>query len=112
MAAKFEITKAQNGKILFNLKATNGQVILTSQMYENKESALAGIESVKTNGFNDAQFERKTASNGQSFFNLKATNGQVIGKSETYTTTAAMENGIASVKNNAPSAEVADFAAV
>ena len=112
MAGKYEITKTQNGKVLFNLKATNGQVILTSQMYENKDSALAGIESVKVNGSNDAQFERKVASNGQAYFNLKATNGQVIGKSETYKTTAAMENGISSVKKNASSAQIPDLALV
>lgn len=112
MSGKFEITKTQNGKIVFNLKASNGQVILTSQMYENKDVAFNGIDSVKKNATTDAQYERKTAQNGESFFVLKATNGQIIGKSETYKSTAALENGIASVKSNAPSSEIADLVTV
>ena len=49
MAGKFVLTKGSSGKYHFNLVATNGQVIATSETYERKQSALAGIESVKTN---------------------------------------------------------------
>jgi len=54
------------------------------------------------------QFTLKTAKNGQFYFNLTAKNGQVIASSEMYTTRAAAENGIESVKTNAPQAEIED----
>lgn len=63
---------------------------------------------MKTNGPIEARFERKTAKNGQTYFVLKATNGQTIGKSEMYSSVAAMENGIRSVMKNAPIAAVED----
>ena len=103
---KFVITKRANGEFQFNLKAGNGQVILTSEGYTTLAACKNGIESVKKNSQEDARFERKEAKDGSPFFNLKATNGQVIGKSEMYSSTAACENGIESVKKNAPEAEV------
>lgn len=111
MAGKFEITTSKNGKFLFNLKAGNGQVILTSQMYETKTSATQGVESCKKNSASDERFERLDSTAGQPYFNLKATNGQVIGRSEMYSSVAARDNGIASVKTNAPDAEVKDLTA-
>lgn len=108
MAGKFELVNTSNGKFKFNLKAGNGQVILTSEVYESKASAENGIESVKKNAGDDDRYERKTASNGSPFFNLKAGNGQIIGSSEMYSSEAARDNGIESVKTNAPDAEVDD----
>lgn len=109
MSGKFEVSKSKNDKYLFNLKAGNGQVILTSQIYDTKAAALAGIESVKANAADDARFERSTSTAGQPYFTLKAANGQVIGRSEMYSGAAAMENGIASVRNNAPDAAISDL---
>lgn len=109
MAAKYEIKKAKNGQFFFNLKAANGEVILTSEMYKQKESSDSGIESVKKNSSNDASFERKVAANGQHYFVLKAGNHEVIGKSETYSSSSAMAKGIASVKRNGPGARVVDM---
>ena len=103
---KFVISQRKNGEYQFNLKAGNGQVILTSEGYTTLAACKNGIESVKKNSQEDARFERKEAKDGSPFFNLKATNGQVIGKSEMYSSTAACENGIESVKKNAPEAEV------
>jgi len=108
MAGKFEITTRKNGEFQFNLKAGNGQVILTSEGYAAKASALNGIESVKKNSPQDGRYERKTSSNGKWFFNLLATNGQVIGASEMYESEAGRENGIESVKKNAPDADTVD----
>lgn len=105
---KFVISKRKNGEFQFNLKAGNGQVILTSEGYKTKPSCKNGIESVMKNSADDKRFERKTAKNGKFHFNLKATNGQVIGSSEMYETEKAMENGIASVAKNAPGAKVDD----
>lgn len=106
---KFVITKRTNGEYQFNLKAGNGQVILTSEGYSSKANCQNGIDSVKTNSQIDERFDRKTASNGKPYFNLKASNGQVIGMSEMYESTSARDNGIESVKTNAPSATTEDL---
>ena len=105
---KFEITLRKNGEYQFNLKASNGQVILTSEGYTQKAGCMNGIESVRKNAPEDARFERKTSSNGKPYFNLKATNGQVIGGSEMYESEASREKGIESVKKNAPDAAIDD----
>jgi uncharacterized protein YegP (UPF0339 family) len=108
MAGKFEIKTAKNGKVHFNLKASNGQVLLTSEKYESRQGAEGGIASVKKNAGSDARFERKTSKDGSSYFVLKAANGEPLGKSEMYKTKRSMENGIASVGKNAPDAPIAD----
>jgi uncharacterized protein YegP (UPF0339 family) len=110
MASKFELTTSANGRqYYFRLKAANGEPILASEMYESKGGAENGIQSVKTNAPIDARYERKTASNEQPYFVLKAANGEPIGKSETYSSNSAMEAGIASVKQNAPGAVLEDL---
>lgn len=105
---KFVISKRSNGEFQFNLKAGNGQVILTSEGYAAKSSCENGIASVKNNAQDDSKFEKKTSSNGKYHFSLKATNGQIIGSSEMYESAAARDNGIESVKNNAPGADIED----
>ncbi|MBQ2992349.1 MAG: YegP family protein [Alistipes sp.] len=105
---KFVITKRANGEFQFNLKAGNGQTILASEGYTTLAACKNGIESVKKNSVEDARYERKEAKNGAPYFNLKATNGQVIGSSEMYSSESARENGIESVKKNAPEAEVVE----
>ncbi len=109
MAGKFELEKSTNGQYYFRLKAGNGEPILNSEMYQSKSGAENGIQSVKTNAPIDARYERKTASNGQSYFVLKAANGEPLGRSETYSSNAPMEQGIASVQRNAPGATVVDL---
>jgi uncharacterized protein YegP (UPF0339 family) len=84
-------------------------VILSSQGYAAKASCENGIESVRKNSADDARFDRKTSTNGKDYFNLTATNGQIIGSSELYESLAARENGIESVKKNAPDAGVEDL---
>ena len=111
MAAKFELKKAKDGQFMFILKAANGQVILTSELYKQKSSAENGIESVRKNANRDGAFEVKANSKGEPYFILKATNGQEIGRSEYYSGNSAMENGIASVKTNATNAGVNDATA-
>ena len=105
---KFVITLRKNGEFQFNLKATNGQVILTSEGYNTKAACLNGVESVKKNAIIPERFEVKVAKNGKPFFNLKASNGQVIGASQMYSSEATMKNGIASVAKNAPEAPVVE----
>jgi uncharacterized protein YegP (UPF0339 family) len=108
MPGRFEIKTGKSGKFSFNLKASNGQVILSSETYETRKAAEAGVASVKKNAGNDARFERKVAKDGSAYFTLKASNGEVIGKSEMYKTKASMEAGIKSVRNNAEWAEIRD----
>lgn len=109
MPGKYELKKSASGKFVFNLKAGNSQVILTSQTYASKPAAKNGIESARKNGQDDSRFERKTSKKGEPYFVLKAANSQVIGKSEMYSSAASMENGIASVKKNAPDAALVDL---
>ncbi len=111
MAGTFEIKKTEAGKLMFNLKAGNGQVILTSQLYEAIDGATNGIDSVRTNSQIDERFDRKVASDGSPYFSLLAGNGQIIGKSEMYSSEAGRDNGIASVKTNAADATVNDSTA-
>ena len=108
MAGTFVIEAGKTGKIRFNLRAGNHQVILTSETYDTKASAQNGIESVRKNATDDSRYERKTAKDGSAYFVLKAKNGETIGKSEMYTSTSGMENGIKSVAANAPTATVVD----
>ena len=109
MAGKFELYKDKAGEFRFRLKAGNGQTILASEGYKQRASAENGIESVKKNSAVDERFERKESNSGKPMFNLKATNGQVIGTSELYESTAARDNGIESVKKNAPGARTEDL---
>jgi len=112
MAAKFDLKLTSDDQFMFNLKASNGEVILTSETYREKSSAEGGIESVRKNAADDARFDRRVAKNGEPYFVLKAGNGEIIGSSEMYSSTASMEKGIASVKANAPAAVVNDETAV
>lgn len=104
MARKFQLKEAKNGQFHFNLFANNGQIILSSEMYKAKASAVKGIESVKTNAPHDDRYERRQSKKQEPYFVLKARNGEIIGTSEMYSSKQAMENGISSVKTNAPGA--------
>lgn len=108
MAGKFVVDERSNGEFQFNLKAGNGLVILTSEGYAARAGCLNGVDSVRKNSQDDARYERKTSGNGKPFFNLTASNGQVIGSSQMYADEAGRDNGIASVKSNAPDAELVD----
>src|SRR6056297_2962345 len=102
MAGKFELYQDKAGEYRFRLKAGNGEIILASEGYKQKASAENGIESVRNNAHLDERFERKETSTGKPMFNLKASNGQVVVTSETYSSEVARENGIAAVRSNAP----------
>ena len=108
MAGKFEVYTDKAGEFRFRLKAGNGQIILASEGYKKKASAMNGIESVRKNAQEDKRFERTETKAGKARFNLKASNGQVIGTSESYESVKARDNGIASVAKNAPDAKVVD----
>lgn len=119
---KFVIRETGTG-IKFDLKAGNGQVIATSEVYTTERACKNGIESVRKNapvagvedqtveGFEKVKhpkFELYQDKAGGYRFRLKATNGEIIAVSESYTTMASCKNGVESVKNNAPEAEVVE----
>ena len=108
MAGKFHLKKSSDGQFRFVLKAGNGETILTSELYTVKPSALNGIESVRKNSPLDERYEKKTDKAGHPRFNLKAANHEIIGSSESYSSDAARDAGIASVKANAPAASLED----
>ena len=104
MTGYFELKQAAGSQFIFNLKAANHHVILTSQRYASKAGAEGGIASVQKNASSDERFQRKTAKDNSPYFVLVATNGEVVGTSEMYSSVQAMEQGIASVKASAPGA--------
>ena len=108
MASRFELKKSKNDKFVFNLLADNGKVILTSELYDSKASALNGIESVKKNAPDDGRYGRLSAKDGSPYYTLKAGNGQVIGQSQMFSGEKARDDGIKSVKSNAPGAVTDD----
>lgn len=111
MNGTYELKKTEAEKYHFTLKAANHEVILSSQHYAEKASALKGIESVRSHGSKDEHFERKVSVKGDAYFSLKAANGQMIGTSQMYSSEAARDNGIASVINNSSTADVKDLCA-
>lgn len=105
---KFQIYKS-GSEYRYRLKARNGEIILSGEGYTTKQNCLNGINSVKINAPYDARYDRNIAKNGQYYFVLRASNGEPIGVSETYTTTTARENGIEAVKSVAPTAPIEDL---
>jgi hypothetical protein len=97
---KFIINRAANGELNFNLKADNLQILLTSQIYSSRPACFNDIESVRTNCCDDSRYERKKTVDNKHYFVLMGSNGEIIGKSELFSSLARMENGIKSVKKN------------
>ncbi|GAA5187985.1 YegP family protein [Acinetobacter kookii] len=109
MAGWYEVSQASDGQYRFVLKAGNGEVILTSELYKTKASAQNGIESVQKNSPEDNRYERLEAKNGKPYFNLKAANHQIIGTSQFYSSEQSRDKGIESVKNNGSSTTIKDL---
>ncbi len=105
---KFVVNIRKDGEYQFKLKAGNGEQILISEGYSSKPACLSGVESVRINSQIDSRYDLKTSANGKYIFNLKASNGQIIGISELYESEKGRDNGIESVKKNAKDAPVDD----
>lgn len=88
---KYLITTRKNGEYQFNLRAGNGETVLTSEGYATKSGCKAGIQSVRNNCFDDTRYERIEAITGRWRFNLRASNGRIIGTSKAYESRAGME---------------------
>ena len=119
---KFVVKETKAG-VKFDLKAGNGEVIATSEVYTTKAACVKGIESVKKNsavanvedqtveGFEKVKhpkFDIYEDKSGEFRFRLKASNGEVIAQSEGYKAKASCKNGVESVVKNAPEAEVVE----
>ena len=118
---KFVVKETKTG-FVFNLKASNGENIATSEVYTTKAACLSGIESVKVSCAGEIEdqtaatveakkhpkFELYQDKAGEYRFRLKARNGEIVATSEGYKAKASCENGIASVKKNAPEAEITE----
>ena len=106
MAASFSLYTGKDGQHYFKLKAGNGEAILGSEGYTTTTARDNGVESVRKNSIDHGRYAKATASDGRFYFNLKAGNGQVIGKSQMYASEQGRDGGIESVKTNAPDAAV------
>ena len=109
MSGRFELYKDHAGEFRFRLKAGNGENILASEGYTAKASCENGIESVRKNAPDNANYQKKETKVGKYMFNLKAANRQIIGTSQSYTTVAGRDKGIESVKMNASDATIDDL---
>jgi len=104
----FVIFTGNDDQFYFQLKAPNGEPILASEGYASLSGCKKGIQSVKENAPEDDRYDRKKSTGGQYYFVLIAENGQPIGRSEMYKSEQSRDNGIESVKTNAPDAPVDD----
>jgi uncharacterized protein YegP (UPF0339 family) len=102
------VLKASGEQFMFNLKAGNNEVILTSERYTAKASALKGIAAVRENAGAEGRYECRVASSGEPYFVLKAGNHEVLGTSELYSSASARDVGIAAVRAHAPAAALDD----
>ena len=117
---KFVIKETANGGFKFDLKAGNGEVIASSQIYKSEKACRTGVESVRNNALAEVEdqtvenfevkthpkYEMYTDKRGEVRFRLKAKNGEIIATSEGYKKKASALNGIESIKRNAPEATV------
>lgn len=108
MSVKFEITKNDKGEFYFKLLNGDGKTLLHSEGYNAKTSCTNGVESVRKNAGDDKRYDMKTASDGRPYFNLKASNGQIIGTSPMFADAAACEAAVAATKAGAADAPVDD----
>lgn len=100
----FEII-GEDGAYQVVLKATNGQVILQTHLHTTISACENNITSIKKNSLYDDKFETGISRKGNYYFLLKAQNGQTIGYSQEYSSQSGRDNGILSIKKNAPDAE-------
>ena len=108
MAAKYDLYRDKAGEFRFRLKARNGEIVLASEGFRQKRSALAAISSVRKNSQMDERYHRKTTAAGRHRFNLMAGNGQIIGTSETCTSSDALDVVVEMVKRSATTEVIDD----
>jgi len=103
---KFITLLGSDGNYYFNLIASNGQVILSSEPYRSDLERNKGIHYVQSGFVHATRFERRISADGLYYFLVRSGNGEIIGKSRFYESEASRDNGMEAVKNNARDAEV------
>ncbi len=110
MPGYYVIKKGSTGMFHFVLKADNHEVILTSETYSSKQGAQVGIASCRLNSPHDSRYDKRVSSANQPYFVLKAGNGEIVGNSQMYASSAGRDAGIASCKVNGTTTRVIDEA--
>jgi len=109
MKAKFQIYKSTERNYYFRLIGTNAEIVLRSEGYITISACKNGVEAVKKNSADRFKYNRKMATNGKHYFNLTASNGQIIGTSKLYQSTIARDKRIDLVHRIARMADVEDL---
>ncbi len=97
-SGRFEMFQGADGQIYFHLLAANGENVLRSEGYSSWAAAAAGIKSVQANGVDDARYDLAAAADGRWYFNIRATNGQVVASSQLYTTKEHAQTAIIAIE--------------
>ena len=105
---KFVINKKSNGEFQFDFIDKRGKVILSSGGYTRKLMCLKGIDSVRRNSQDNIKFFRKTSRDNETYFNLKAFNGKIIGVSKMFKDRLTRDKGIETLKKKSPAALIED----
>lgn len=108
MAAIFELYKDHAGEFRFHLQAANGEVILVSSAYKQKNSAENGIARVRGCAPDHGRYARKVSFTGKSMFDLLTDDGEVVGSSQSFHSASGRDHCITAVKQQAPVAEIVD----
>jgi hypothetical protein len=105
---EYILKAASDGKFMWNLRAGNHEVILTSETYSSKQAAIDGIAAARSVAALADRYHRAVSSNGKDYFTLVAANGKTLGRSELYESKGGMENGIKSCQTNGPASPTVD----
>ncbi|HHG86258.1 MAG TPA: DUF1508 domain-containing protein [Bacteroidetes bacterium] len=106
---KFVIFTGSDGKYYYNLKAANGESIMTGRGYSSRHAVLHGIAHVMENGLEEIRFTRKISANEKPYFQLRAKSGRVIGWSELYESRQGRDKGIKAVQRAVMHGRVMDL---
>jgi len=104
--ARVEITEGATGQFHFNVFARNGQVVLTSESYTTHAAAWNGAFAVQDAAASAASFTLQIAADGSYYFTVAATNGEIVGVSQMYTSRSAAQSGIDSVMSTLATLEL------
>lgn len=106
MSARYEIFLGTDSQYYFRLRAANSEIILQSEGYTTRQGAVNGVQSVRVHSPYDRFYSRLPSRDNKYYFTLNAANNQTIGRSQVYSSSAAREIGIESVKRNGPTAPI------
>ncbi len=105
---KFEVYKGKNDEHYFRLVDSKNRVLLSGEGYKQKESMLNGIESIKKNLPLPTGIEKKESTNGKHYFNVKSTNGQIVGTSALFDSKGQIDKLITEIEKELPEMLVID----